>query len=117
MTVLPERSIVFAPAGAFTLEAGPTSVILPFWMTMVWLGFGAAPVPSMMVTFVSATTGSVTLTYWLRTCCESFVAAWAESVATGRASWASRIANLNVRMAPPRGLLHRERHHHVRRQM
>ena len=56
--MLPARSIVRAPAGAFTLDAGPTSVIRPFWMTMVWLGFGAAPVPSMRVTFVSATTGS-----------------------------------------------------------
>ena len=64
MTVLPARSIVRAPAGTLTLEAAPTSAMRPFWMTTVWLGFGAAPVPSMTVTFVSATTGSLTLTYW-----------------------------------------------------
>ena len=71
-------------------------------MTMVWLGFGAAPVPSMMVTFVSATTGSVTLTYWLRTCCESFVAAWADECSDGESELGENgIANLNERMAPP----------------
>jgi hypothetical protein len=90
--------MVRAPAGAFTLDAGPTSVILPFWMTIVWLGLGAVPVPSMMVTFVSATTGSATLTYCVRTCCVSFVAAWADSAATGRASWARMVNVLITRI-------------------
>jgi hypothetical protein len=31
-------------------------------MTTVWPSFGAAPVPSMTVTFTSATTGSATMT-------------------------------------------------------
>src|SRR5688500_147381 len=97
ITVLPARSIVRAPAGGRTLDAGPTSAMRPFWMTTVWLGFGAAPVPSMIVTFVRATTGSLTLTY-CRTCCESDAAACADTVERGRASWAATTNDATIRM-------------------
>src|SRR5580704_17277797 len=63
ITVLPCRSIVLAPAGTATLAAGPTCAIFPPWMMMVSFFTGAAPVPSITVALVSATTGSETVTY------------------------------------------------------
>src|SRR5207253_472723 len=58
----PARSMVRAPAGTATLLALPTAASFPSRMTIVWLALGPAPVPSMIVAFVSATTGSLTLT-------------------------------------------------------
>ena len=58
ITVWPARSMTCAPAGAGVLAAGPTAAILP-WSTMtVWSSRGAAPVPSITRTWVSATTGA-----------------------------------------------------------
>src|ERR1051326_8897504 len=62
MTVCPLKSIVLAPCGTVTLDVAPTAAIFPSRIRIVWLGLGAAPVPSMTVAFVSATTGSLTVT-------------------------------------------------------
>src|SRR5687767_10344434 len=62
MTVWPFRSITRAPAGAETEALAPIRAMRPFSMMIVWASRAGAPVPSMTRTFVSATTGSDTLT-------------------------------------------------------
>ena len=80
MTVEPPSCITRAPAGTRTLAAGPTSEIRFPRITIVCPVFGALPVPSIMVTLVSATTLSPTETK-LRTCGVSMAALWAEAAA------------------------------------
>ena len=48
-----------APGGGETAAAGPMSRMRPFSITMVVLGEGAAPLPSISVAPVSAVTGAV----------------------------------------------------------
>src|SRR5438067_4060735 len=100
ITVWPLRSIVRAPCGTVTLDAAPTAAIFPFWITIVWFARGGAPVPSTIVTFVSATTGSLTVTNSRvvgdiedTDCAESFVARTATAIRTS-----------DLRISPPRYL-------------
>src|SRR5580765_6959253 len=62
MTVRPERSITFAPAGTAVPAAGPTAWIFPPEITTVWSSPAGPPVPSITRTCVSAMTGASTLT-------------------------------------------------------
>ena len=61
MTLRPDRSSVVAPAGGATLVLSPMRSMVPLLMMMVWLGREGAPVPSMTLTLVRATTGASTL--------------------------------------------------------
>src|ERR1700730_9806692 len=61
MTVRPDRSSTVALEGGASL-AGPIAVMRPSAMTMVRSVWAGAPVPSMMVTCVSAIRGAVVLT-------------------------------------------------------
>src|SRR5271156_2434943 len=76
MTVWLWRSRTVAFAGVGMVAA--MVVILPFSMRMDWSSRGAAPVPSMMRTWVRRTLGALTLTY-LRTSGER-VGVWAWAV-------------------------------------
>src|ERR1700733_9616408 len=78
MTVWPWRSMT-AVLGAAVVSL-EMLVILPFSMRMDWSSSGAAPVPSMMRTWVRRTEGALTLTY-LRTSGESWDWAWRARVA------------------------------------
>jgi len=82
ITVFPARSIVRAPAGTVTEAAGPTAAIFSPRITIVCPSFTGAPVPSMTRAFVSATTGSLTVTYGLRGAARS--RAWAPNGAAAR---------------------------------
>src|SRR5271170_4466265 len=81
MTVWPRRSMT-AVLGAAVVSL-EMLVILPLSMRMDWSSSGAAPVPSMMRTWVRRTDGALTLTY-LVTAGER-VGVWAWRVVRDRA--------------------------------
>src|SRR5215211_2797957 len=59
--VWPAKSNDFAEAGIDVVELGPTAVMRPDSIIIVWSSLGAPPVPSITRTCVSATIGSLTL--------------------------------------------------------
>ena len=59
-----------APAGTVTELAGPTAAIFSPRITIVCPSFTGVPVPSTTRTFVSATTGSLTVDVRLERRCE-----------------------------------------------
>src|SRR5829696_5467301 len=80
MTVDPLSCITRAPAGKRTFAAAPTSAIVLPRRTIVCPVLGALPVPSIIVTLVSATTESLTATKLL-TCGVSVAALCADAAA------------------------------------
>jgi hypothetical protein len=58
MTERPARSRTRAPAGAAVDAAGPTAVIRPLSITIVWSLFAGRPVPSITRTCCSAMIGA-----------------------------------------------------------
>src|SRR5580693_5014064 len=90
----------------FAGGAAEMLVIFPFSMRRYWSSRGAAPVPSMMRTWVRRTAGALTLTY-LRTSGER-VGVWAWR-ARGRARTAVRVRpgrmGFSGAMSLPRGRL------------
>src|SRR5438046_9141072 len=81
MTVWPWRLMIWALE--FVGAAAEMLVILPFSMRRDWSSRGAAPVPSMMRTWVRRIAGALTLTYFA-TAGES-VGVWAWRVVRDRA--------------------------------
>src|SRR5215469_473033 len=53
ITNLPDRSVVSAPVGALSCEAGPIQEMRPLSMIIAALGTGAPPLPSIRVKFLS----------------------------------------------------------------
>ena len=62
ITLFPVRSTTVAPSGVLILAASPISAMLPSRRMRVWFAFAGPPVPSITLTFVSATTGASTVT-------------------------------------------------------
>src|SRR5437867_7922372 len=109
--VWPERSITFAPAGAFTSLAFPTAVIRPFSITTVWSSRAGRPVPSISLTWVRTITGASAATT-SRTAGAIESARWAGAVEADSATPnRARLVCLSMGRGPPS--VCRERHHHA----
>src|SRR3989441_5867434 len=106
--------MVRAPAGTCTDAAGPTSAMRPSRITIVWSGFGPAPVPSTRSTWVSATVTVSTTTYW-RTSVASESGRW-DGSAAGASVTKPSVTSATRRMRDS-SLFHGEGHHHPSRQM
>src|SRR3981081_2467333 len=92
MTVGLWRSMIWIWFGALEFAGGAAEmlVILPFSMRRFWSSRGAAPVPSMMRTWVRRIAGALTLTY-VATAGES-VGVWAWSVVKANVNESARAA-------------------------
>src|SRR5687767_8382863 len=115
ITVEPPSIITRAPAGTRTLAIGPTSTMRLPRMTIVCPVLGAPPVPSIVVTSVSAITESPIVTTSrtrgvsvAKLCAGAIVGIQSNAIERGRSVFIA---------APVNWSLYHEGHHHHRRQM